>query len=129
MMLVLMFKTVLKDILYDLDDLAEPVPVEASVLQKTTMTAVPKDECQKSWGKRLKVVPGHLCARGCNSSLQNACQGDSGGPLMLTVKRSTYLVGVVSMGDVCSSDKPSPNPDVFTSVVAYIEWVLNNMFL
>lgn len=124
-----MFKTVLKDILYDLDDLAEPVPVGASVLQKTAMKAVPEDECQKAWGKRLKVVPEHLCARGYTSSLQSACQGDSGGPLMLTVKRSTYLVGVVSLGDVCSSEKPTPNPDVFTSIVAHIEWVLNNMFL
>lgn len=125
-----MFRTVLKNTLYDdLDDLAEPVPVEASVLQKTAMKVVSEDECQKSWGKRLKVVPEHLCARGYNSSLQSACQGDSGGPLMLTVKRSTYLVGVVSLGDVCSSEKPTPNPNVFTSIVAYIEWVLNNMFL
>jgi hypothetical protein len=57
---------------------------------------------------------------------QSTCRGDSGGPLTLTNK-DPVLVGVISWGKKrCSGDG---QPGVYTSVVAYADWIQQAMKL
>ncbi len=57
---------------------------------------------------------------------QSTCRGDSGGPLTLT-NREPVLVGVISWGKArCSGDG---QPGVYTSVVAYADWIQQAMKL
>jgi len=56
---------------------------------------------------------------------QSTCRGDSGGPLTLT--NEGQLVGIISWGKArCNGDG---QPGVYTSVVAYSEWIQQAMKL
>ncbi len=57
---------------------------------------------------------------------QSTCRGDSGGPLTLT-NGTPKLVGVISWGKArCNGDG---QPGVYTSVVAYADWIRKAMTL
>lgn len=49
-----------------------------------------------------------------------ACRGDSGGPLLTS---DGQQLGIVSWGIPCAAG----NPDVFTSVSSYRNWITTNM--
>lgn len=88
-------------------------------------------ECQQKMNDNFLAVtlaePWQMCARGDN--LTDSCQGDSGGPLAFTVSiaGSAKMVqyGVVSAG-VRSCGKESV-PGIYTSVPAYMKWIVANM--
>lgn len=100
--------------------------MQTGVLQKILVRTVPHADCQKSWGDQVTVDRNHICVQGSN--LQSVCQGDSGGPLMLTVNQSTYVVGVVSLGDFCDPSIPSESPNVIANIAAYVHWILFNIY-
>lgn len=57
---------------------------------------------------------------------QSTCRGDSGGPLTLT-NGTPQLVGIISWGKArCNGDG---QPGVYTSVVAYADWIRRAMTL
>jgi secreted trypsin-like serine protease len=69
-----------------------------------------------------RVHNGVLCAAKKGKA---TCRGDSGGPLFLTLRGQAYLAGVVSWGKGrCTGDG---QPGVYTSVVAYRDWILRAM--
>lgn len=68
----------------------------------------------------------------------DACQGDSGGPVLLTdtssvsnrlaggnhQREKVYAVGIISFGPwMCGNSYPS----VYTSIPAYLNWILDNI--
>lgn len=102
-------------------------PVEAhapnAILLKVDLQLMDVEICkkQKDYGPE-RISDQVICAarRG-----QSVCRGDSGGPLTLT--NEYRLVGVVSWGKKnCNGDG---QPGVFTSVVAYSDWIKRAMAL
>jgi len=49
-------------------------------------------------------------------------QGDSGGPLMWLKEKQFYLMGIVSFGKKCGV-----HPGVYTKVVSFTDWILENI--
>ncbi|CAH2234540.1 jg1680 [Pararge aegeria aegeria] len=94
------------------------------LLQKATVTAVSKSECEKVHPVSRRVPNGitseQICA-GDPLGLRDTCQGDSGGPLQgLTTDDGFFrLVGVTSYGRGCGT----PLPAVYTRVSRYLDWI------
>uniref|UniRef100_A0A1I8NL98 Peptidase S1 domain-containing protein n=1 Tax=Musca domestica TaxID=7370 RepID=A0A1I8NL98_MUSDO len=61
----------------------------------------------------------HLCA---GEYMKDSCYGDSGGPLIRSLHNTQYVVGIVSYGTTCGSEKPA----VYTRVSSFIEWIREN---
>ena len=73
----------------------------------------------------LKVVQSDYCLNDQLCTLSrgvDTCQNDSGGPLFYVENNELFLVGIVSFGFACATDKPSVN----TRVTSYIDWILEN---
>lgn len=84
-------------------------------LQYIYLQSISVSQCQ-SFLPGFPVYNTHVCTyqgRG-----QGACQGDSGGPLV----SGGVQVGVVSWGIPCARG----NPDVFTAVASYRNWIYSN---
>ncbi|ROT62135.1 prophenoloxidase activating enzyme III [Penaeus vannamei] len=65
-----------------------------------------------------------LCAGGED---HDACNGDSGGPMVISNNGRTrrFVIGVVSLGPaVCGAPESS---GIYTSVIYYMDWILNNL--
>lgn len=71
--------------------------------------------CQNSWSHEIdrKV---HFCT---DLKLAGTESGDSGGPVVLNGK----IVGITSSGD----DKNHVNPDIFTNVSKFYDWILKHI--
>ncbi|KAJ6225201.1 hypothetical protein RDWZM_003746 [Blomia tropicalis] len=63
------------------------------------------------------ILSTHVCT--LSGRGKGACQGDSGGPLVVNGTQ----VGIVSWGIPCARGRP----DVFTSVVSYREWIMEQI--
>lgn len=73
----------------------------------------------------LNVVQSNYCLADQLCTLTrgvDTCQNDSGGPLFYVENNELFLVGIVSFGFACATDKPSVN----TRVTSYIDWILQN---
>ncbi|XP_032671110.1 uncharacterized protein LOC116844093 [Odontomachus brunneus] len=79
-------------------------------LQWLQVRLLSPSECQRA---HSSTTVKQICT--FNSRGRGACQGDSGGPLVC----NGQLVGVVSWGIPCALGQP----DVFTHVVYYADWV------
>lgn len=102
-------------------------PVEAhapnAILLKVDLQLMDVEICkkQKNYGPE-RISDEVICAA---RKGQSVCRGDSGGPLTLTNEHR--LVGVVSWGKKdCNGDG---QPGVFTSVLAYVDWIKRAMAL
>ncbi|XP_046987239.1 trypsin-1-like [Schistocerca americana] len=84
-------------------------------LQKTNLTIVNNQECQKDYSFNL-ILPEHVCAGDRYSGI---CGGDSGGPLYVNEE----LVGLVSFSRYCSGLTP---PSVYTRVPVFVDWIKEN---
>ncbi|XP_024867062.1 venom serine protease 34-like [Temnothorax curvispinosus] len=90
--------------------------MKSKTLQKVTVTVITYRECRRQYPN---VSYSQLCTY---AEGKDACQFDSGGPDLWqnpTTKREV-LVGVISSGIGCASDKPGIN----TRVGTYIDWIL-----
>lgn len=89
------------------------------VPMKTVLNQDPHYSCVLDWFGLLSFTS-HFCAYHPSSS---ACYGDSGGPLMNPyAKNKVEVVGIVSFGQNCNSNKPT----VFTKVASYNNWIRAN---
>jgi trypsin len=98
----------------------QPVEQHApnAVLLKVDLQVMDVETCRKlpSYGPE-RISEKVICAA---RKGQSTCRGDSGGPLTLT-NGSPKLVGIISWGKArCNGDG---QPGVYTSVVAYSEWI------
>lgn len=102
-----------------------PVAAHApnAILLKVDLQLMDGENCkrQKNYGPE-RISDKVICAA---RKGQSVCRGDSGGPLTLTNEQR--LVGVVSWGKKdCNGDG---QPGVFTSVLAYSDWIKRAMAL
>jgi hypothetical protein len=102
-------------------------PVEAhapnAILLKVDLQLMDVETCQgqRNYGPE-RINDKVICAAFKGRS---TCRGDSGGPLTLT--NQSRLIGVVSWGKKeCNGDG---QPGVYTSVVAYADWIKRAMAL
>ncbi|KFB41562.1 AGAP004855-PA-like protein [Anopheles sinensis] len=103
----------------------------SSVLLKATVDHVSIPECQQEMYDNFLAVtlvdPWQMCARGAN--LTDACKGDSGGPLGTSVAvdgiPKFVQFGIVSAG-IRSCGKKGVS-GIYTSVPAYMNWIVANM--
>ncbi|KAK7791936.1 hypothetical protein R5R35_002429 [Gryllus longicercus] len=107
---------------YDID-----VPKPAIVLQTIKLTVVENERCAKSFKEQAEIGPTQMCVGGDVG--YDSCSGDSGGPLMkVEVHQGPpryYLLGVVSFGAKrCGA---TTMPGVYTRIVSYMTWILENM--
>lgn len=84
---------------------------------------VTRDRCQPSYGSKVPLWKGQLCAGGEKG--KDSCKGDSGGPLMYENGRVYEISGIVSFGHrECGSEGVAA---VYTNVYEYDSWIRNNM--
>ena len=104
----------------------QPVDQHApnAILLKVDLQVMDVATCQRlpSYGPE-RISDRVICAA---RKGQSTCRGDSGGPLTLT-NGTPKLVGVISWGKArCNGDG---QPGVYTSVVAYADWIRQAMAL
>ncbi|KAK4872345.1 hypothetical protein RN001_014374 [Aquatica leii] len=97
------------------------VDVESALsryLQFINLKTISNSVCiERHSSSDLTIADGHICTftrRG-----EGSCQGDSGGPLVSGKEQ----IGVVSWGTPCAVG----DPDVFTRVSAYNDWITENL--
>ncbi|XP_034951941.1 chymotrypsin-1-like [Chelonus insularis] len=88
-------------------------PVNSYILKKVPLTTIQPSQCQPYLPYTLWTH--QICGSGMQG--QGVCMGDSGGPLVY----NNELIGIVSYGIPCAVG----NPDVFTSVYQYQDWILD----
>ncbi len=89
-----------------------------ALLLKVDLQVMDVETCKKlpSYGPE-RISENVICAA---RKGQSTCRGDSGGPLTLT-NGAPKLVGIISWGKArCNGDG---QPGVYTSVVAYADWI------
>lgn len=101
----------------------------SNVLMKVELPMAPIDQCSKVYTTQPKVsiTEKQLCAGGKNN--KDSCPGDSGGPLQAPAfynDEVCYCIyGIVSFGPkFCGLNG---YPGVYTNVVYYIKWILDNI--
>lgn len=104
----------------------QPVDQHApnAILLKVDLQVMDVATCQRlpSYGPE-RISDRVICAA---RKGQSTCRGDSGGPLTLT-NGTPKLVGIISWGKArCNGDG---QPGVYTSVVAYSDWIRQAMAL
>lgn len=73
------------------------------------------EECARLVGSLGQfLTKGNLCAR--NPIENGVCTADSGGPMTCSLH---YLKGILSWNSNCMAG----NPDVYTDIVAYNQWI------
>ncbi|XP_062565588.1 phenoloxidase-activating factor 2-like isoform X2 [Armigeres subalbatus] len=98
----------------------------SSILKRTKLPIVPRDECELVLSKILhspyfKLHESFLCAGG--ESGKDACRGDGGSPLVCRIPHSEnqyYLVGLVAFGARCGARGV---PGVYVNVPYYRDWI------
>jgi hypothetical protein len=100
------------------------IPVRPDRLQQAELPVISQDSCSERLG--VDFDPGSMICAGVLASSPSAqdgidaCMGDSGGPLVYFRDNEPVLVGLVSWGYTCGSDKVW---GVYTKVSAYTEWI------
>ncbi|XP_020282728.1 venom serine protease 34-like [Pseudomyrmex gracilis] len=89
---------------------------KSDTLQKVTLSVITYRQCRS---QHEDLSYSQLCTYG---DRKDACQFDSGGPVLWQnpTTRREVLVGVISFGSGCGTDKPGIN----TRVGMYIDWIL-----
>lgn len=89
---------------------------------------IPLLECLQFYKHGIQRVTGsNICA---GEGDVDSCEGDSGGPLMWakqdqnTGHKVYYLVGIVSGGISCASEK---YPGIYVRVTDFLEWIDDNV--
>lgn len=90
----------------------------SDTLQKVNLSVVSNTYCQNQLSETIYQT--HLCTY---TKDKDTCQSDSGGPLLWqdSTTKKLHLVGIVSFGFACASDKPAVN----TRVTHYLSWILS----
>ncbi|XP_055586917.1 transmembrane protease serine 9-like [Uranotaenia lowii] len=97
-------------------------------LLKGAVRPVLRSACQTNYTlpkRSVKLSENQLCAQGFeteNGVLTDACQGDSGGPLVLEEKSKFHLVGIVSYGAACGTER---FPGIYTRISSYLDWIID----
>lgn len=99
-------------------------------LREGAVTAVNRKDCSTAWDREIgktQMCVKHAAAKNTtskkNAATTSICDGDSGGPLV--DEAGKVLHGVVSFGvATCDTDV---YPNVFSSVFAAREWILENL--
>lgn len=103
----------------------QPVDQHApsAVLLKVDLYVMDNRTCMKLPNYGPERIGGEVICAALKG--QSTCRGDSGGPL--TITNQSVLVGIISWGKKrCSGDG---QPGVYTSVVAYADWIQQAMKL
>lgn len=112
----------------------------SKILKHALLPIISSADCQKLYGSQASISEKmQICAGGEKG--KDTCVGDSGGPLLNSFQRSPnssnplekkfvgkmFQTGIVSFGPaLCGS---SGKPSVYTKVLPYIDWILENMYL
>jgi len=88
-----------------------------STLQEVEVTVTTNVECNSAYDS---ITSNMVCAA---DSGKDSCQGDSGGPLIAPENGRQALIGVVSWGIGCASDR---FPGVYARVTEKMSWILAN---
>uniref|UniRef100_A0A1A9WJH5 Peptidase S1 domain-containing protein n=1 Tax=Glossina brevipalpis TaxID=37001 RepID=A0A1A9WJH5_9MUSC len=89
-----------------------------TVLQRLPYMTMTNENCKK---RMRGVSDTEICA--LDRFGKGACNGDSGGPLVMRDGEQIKQVGIVSYGTaMCASN----NPDVYTRVSMFIDWIQNH---
>ncbi|XP_064115660.1 phenoloxidase-activating factor 3-like [Macrobrachium nipponense] len=92
---------------------------DSNILKRTNIPLVEIERCQPLYNVRLNAD--QLCFGGVGR--RDSCNGDSGGPVFQADPRGiSYLIGIVSFGNRCGED-----PAIYTNVVPYRSWIIQNM--
>ena len=94
---------------------------------KVQVPIVSPEKCVENYKGLAQITDNQLCAGGQN--WQDSCGGDSGGPLILHRAIDSMLTavqyGIVSFGPkLCGREN---FPGVYTRVVKYLDWILDNI--
>lgn len=78
----------------------------------------------------VQIIPFHIC--GGTETSEKPCIGDAGGPLMgleelPSLEKRVTAFGVLSMNKPAIGDCLSGNPGVYTKVLNYMIWILDNI--
>lgn len=100
------------------------------VLLKVSLPILSSDKCEDAYSNTspyMKIWHKQFCAGGVLN--MDSCTGDSGGPLQIIskYKSSVRMVqrGIVSYGRRACGLEDSPG--VYTSVLHYIQWILDTI--
>ncbi|XP_043276809.1 chymotrypsin-1-like [Venturia canescens] len=88
----------------------------SKILQKSDMTVLTHNECQKLH-KLNEIGEDNIC--GFRNSFSGVCSGDDGSPLVF----NDTLIGIVSWYYPCAIGLP----DVYTEVHHYYDWILEGL--
>ncbi|MBD1577948.1 serine protease [Vibrio sp. S11_S32] len=101
---------------------SNPNENNSKVLQKTKVSYITADECQKNYPD---VDDAQICVTGsiANMLRTGACQGDSGVPLLYRRNNTTYQAGLVSFGPESCGDTSQVVQSVYTELVDYQGWI------
>ncbi|CAK1543363.1 unnamed protein product [Leptosia nina] len=91
---------------------------KSDILQEVEVKVISQGECRQYVSN---VTPRQICTY---TPGKDACQFDSGGPLLYTDRQNSlqYLVGVISSGEFCASNKPGVN----TRLTQLLYWIVQN---
>ncbi|ROT79436.1 prophenoloxidase activating enzyme 2 [Penaeus vannamei] len=89
----------------------------SSILQEIRLPFVPLARCRDTY-PLFKLVDQQICFGGLHG--RGTCNGDSGGPLLI----GNVVIGLLSKGGKCAT---AGQPDVFTRVDAYVDWIKENL--
>lgn len=90
----------------------------STVLQKATVVVDSASDCKNYYST---LVSSQMCTKPQYNSNADSCQYDSGGPVYYAPQRQ-YVVGVISSGLYCGTQKPSIN----TKVASFLSWIESN---
>lgn len=101
-------------------------PVRPDVLRKANIPIVSDKECEDKLGLDFQVnsmfCAGKLATNVFADDGIDSCYGDSGGPFVMQHEGRWKLVGLVSWGYSCASEK---YPSVYTRVPNQFDWILD----
>ncbi|XP_076657427.1 serine protease grass-like [Halictus rubicundus] len=99
----------------------------SEVLLEAKLSIAGLAECAQAYRGKTQIWYKQLCAGG--SKVTDACTGNGGGPLQAVTPFQGdvkyFLFGIVSFGQRgCAI---AGDPDVYTNVIYYIDWILNTI--
>ncbi|ODM90953.1 Serine protease easter [Orchesella cincta] len=107
----------------------------SSSLKKAVLPVLSRGECQHRYAGQVKISDKQICAGGERGT--DTCVGDSGGPLLMPFSPENegqqqfagkmFQTGIISFGPaLCGT---TGKPTVYTKLVSYVDWILENMHL
>ena len=95
---------------------------ESKFLKEVNLPIVNNTKCKSKHDQFDENT--QICAGGFSNGGSGTCYGDSGGPLQCQLEDTWYLMGVTSYGDPCAMPN---NPDVFTKISFYHDWIMEHI--